>query len=75
MIISLFGIKFTLQDYLTRTIWNISSLSENKVKKLYPQYKHELIRHNEKFMSRHYPGNLRVDSSNYDIRSSFNIGA
>jgi len=39
--------KFTFEDYLTRSIWSISSLSENKIARLFSKNLHELIRHNE----------------------------
>ena len=58
-----------------RTCWNISSLSEGKVKSVLSNKEKEILKLTQKSFIRTYPKGSRVDSSNYSPISAFNMGA
>ena len=66
----MFGSSFSWDKM---NIWNIASLSENKISSLLKD-KNKLIKHHQKNFSRVYPAGLRVDSSNYNPMESFFTG-
>ena len=68
-----FGIKMNL-DVDDREIWNISSVSENKLEKILKNNELEIINFHKKFFTRIYPKGNRFDSSNYDPYSGFLSG-
>ncbi|CAD8065626.1 unnamed protein product [Paramecium sonneborni] len=72
--ISLFNSPFNFDK--KRTIWHISSLSEDKVEKIYKEKKVKQIQQSlNHSLVRIYPSGLRVNSSNYDPIPSFILGA
>lgn len=58
-----------------RLCWNISSLSEMKLKKLYDSNLEELTKFHRKNFTRIYPAGFRVNSSNYDPIPGFLVGS
>lgn len=72
-ILGMFGIKMNLDD--SRSIWNISSINEEKISKFLKDREIEIIDFHRKYFTRIYPSGKRVDSSNYDPIDSFNVGA
>ncbi|CAK71455.1 unnamed protein product (macronuclear) [Paramecium tetraurelia] len=72
--ISLFNSPFEINK--KRSIWNISSLSEDKVDKIFKEKKvKEVQQHLNNYLVRIYPSGMRVDSSNFDPIPSFILGA
>ncbi|CAD8157603.1 unnamed protein product [Paramecium pentaurelia] len=72
--ISLFNSPFEFNK--KRTIWNISSLSEDKVDQIFKGGKvKEIQNHLNNSLVRIYPSGLRMNSSNFDPMPSFILGA
>lgn len=70
---AMFGIKFNFK--IPRSIWNISSLSEDKIKSLLKNNPHEIVDFCKKYFVRIYPLGTRVGSSNYDPTKAWIAGA
>lgn len=71
--ISLFNSSFVFDD--SRSIWHISSLSEDKLTSIYHKDQKEVCKNLNKYLVRIYPAGIRIDSSNYDPILSFLLGA
>lgn len=71
--LGLFGIKMKLDG--ERSVWNISSINEEKISKLLKDKEVEIIDFHRKYFTRIYPAGKRVDSSNYDPIDAFNSGS
>ena len=71
--LAMFGIKMNLES--NRSIWNISSINEEKISKLLKEKEVEIIDFHRKYFTRIYPSGKRVDSSNYDPIDAFNSGS
>jgi hypothetical protein len=75
-ITSLGGVKFKgWDDAKERPANQMSSFSEKKAEKLLKTSPEEWVLYNQEKLSRIYPANLRVDSSNYDPTSHWCIGS
>ena len=61
---SMIGCKMSFHN--PRKIWEISSLDENKVVRLYKKHQKIIVDFHKKFLTRIYPSGSRFDSSNYD---------
>ena len=72
-ILGLFGVKMSLEN--VRSVWNISSLNEEKVSKLLKEREKDIIDFHRRYLTRIFPAGKRVDSSNYDPIDAFNAGA
>ncbi|KRX08587.1 PLC-like phosphodiesterase, TIM beta/alpha-barrel domain [Pseudocohnilembus persalinus] len=76
-ITALFGIKFSLK-VKERLPFHISSINEDKVKKLYFHKDEEIfqsvLKFHRQFFSREYPKGTRTNSSNYNSMYGFYIG-
>lgn len=72
-ILSLFGTKMNFEG--VRSIWNISSINEEKISKFLKEKETEIIDFHRKYFTRIYPSGKRVDSSNYDPIDAFNAGS
>lgn len=69
----MYGIAISL--IVKRSVWNISSLEEKKLAKIYKTHEKELMEFHKKYFTRIYPAGKRVDSSNYDPILAFNSGS
>ena len=58
------GRRFDLED--DRRVWEISSMNENRIAKLFKVQQREIIDFNKQFLTRIYPHGSRIDSSNFD---------
>jgi len=72
-ILGLFGIKMNFEGL--RSVWNISSVNEEKISKFLKEREADIIDFHRKYLTRIYPSGKRVDSSNYDPIDAFNCGA
>ena len=70
---TMFGISMNLVK--PRSVWEISSLDENKLLKLMQTKEKQLLEFHKKHFTRIYPAGARVDSSNYDPIHSFCAGS
>ncbi|KAM3127281.1 hypothetical protein pb186bvf_020610 [Paramecium bursaria] len=70
--LTLFNTPF---NFNVSSIWNISSLSEDKILQLFKKKELDICQFLTKQLVRVYPGGHRVDSSNYDPMPSFVVGA
>ena len=52
----------------------MSSFAESKFVALGESEGNSFVKYNSKFLSRTYPGSIRVDSSNYDPQDAWNLG-
>ena len=52
----------------------MSSFGESKFLALGESEGNLFVKHNAKFLSRTYPGGIRVDSSNYNPQDAWNLG-
>lgn len=68
-----FGTKFDFKP--NRSIWTISSLSEEKIKNFLKNNPRELVDFCKKYWIRVFPAGTRVDSSNYDPTRAWVAGA
>lgn len=71
--ISLFNTDFKFEE--NRPIWNISSLSEDKIEKMQKTKLKEICRFLNTYLVRIYPAGTRFDSSNYDPYTAYLLGA
>ena len=69
----MFANRLSLED--NRTCWNISSISESKLSKLYSKHQCILIDFHKKFFTRIYPNAIRLNSSNYSPIEGFLSGS
>jgi hypothetical protein len=69
----MFGISMNLKK--KRSVWEISSLDENKLFKIFTTQEKQLLDFHRKHFTRIYPAGARVDSSNYDPIASYNAGS
>lgn len=69
---TLFGSKMNFTA--PRSVWEISSLSEDKIKNLMKSKPLDIIDFCKKYFIRVYPGGTRVDSSNYDPVKAWTAG-
>ncbi len=72
--VSLFGCKINLDDN-DRSCWEISSLDEGNIIKLFEKHPKQLIEFHKKYFTRIFPKGLRIDSSNYDPMNAFIAGS
>ena len=54
--------------------YQMSSFGESKFMALGDSEGNSFVKHNTKFLSRTYPGGIRVDSSNYNPQDAWNLG-
>ncbi|KAL4455458.1 hypothetical protein ABPG74_012610 [Tetrahymena malaccensis] len=75
--ISMVGVSFTMDmiKLQSGSIFDIFSLSEEKITYLLKKHEKTLVDYHKKFFSRIYPKGSRVDSSNYDPLPSFVSGS
>jgi len=62
------------QAHTKRKYYQMSSFSESKFLGLGESEGNAFVRYNTKFISRTYPGGIRVDSSNYNPQDAWNLG-
>ncbi|KAL4503015.1 hypothetical protein ABPG72_014244 [Tetrahymena utriculariae] len=75
--ISMVGVSFSMEiiKLQTGSIFDIFSLSEEKIKYLLKKHEKVIVDYHKKFFSRIYPKGSRVDSSNFDPFPSFVSGS
>ncbi|EAS04565.1 phosphatidylinositol-specific phospholipase C, X domain protein (macronuclear) [Tetrahymena thermophila SB210] len=75
--ISMVGVSFTMDmiKFQNGSIFDIFSLSEEKIKYLLKKHEKIIVDYHKKFFSRIYPKGSRVDSSNFDPLPSFISGS
>jgi len=67
------GRKINLASFCS--VYEISSLKEHKIEALFKTSLKEMIEYHKRFLTRIYPGNLRVDSSNYSPITAWATGS
>lgn len=71
--ITMFGVPFNYQDR-ERTVWDISSMKEDKIQKLFESSPEKIQVYHKRNLSRVYPSPFRTDSSNFDPTISWAAG-
>ena len=70
---AMIGRPMHLKD--NRSVWEISSLNEHKILRLYKLEHKSIVDFHKQFLSRIYPLGSRIDSSNYDPTTSWAAGS
>ena len=61
-------------DLITEKFWEMCSFGEKKATRFAKNMPEEFVMYNKRFISRIYPGGLRVNSSNFDPQEFWNCG-
>ena len=67
------GRHMSLED--NRSVWEISSVNENKILSLYNHQHKSIVDFHKRFLSRIYPLGSRIDSSNYEPTTGWAAGS